>query len=479
MKKIIFSSLALIAFLILIFVSCEKDESEKHEYTPEELEEIRRQDSLKNIIPADYIFTIDVTVPISKGYEGTVVTLDSTKLLELFEYASVPELVAALGTLEGGVQAGNEITFYAYNYSTKYEVTNPSTTNYFGHWFDANGDVCNWGDQAYLFCEKVDEVSLDFRIGIFPDRPEVGSLFHIVEAMSYDNYKVAILFNVTIGPEEEAPEAVVVGSETLDLEVVLVAYTASTTEFDNAAVTTAIGLAPEDATLMAVESDNSLNSGSWTATFGYWFNASGDVCNWGDDGCTYYVEYYSDSQTIGVGLYPDAAAVDETYTGRIAFVNEAELKQYNIIVNITIVEPGGNPYPETTLEGTQTLTASADTVRDYSPTPVTVDTAAIVTAIGVGPAGATLYGVNATTDSLYTDGFTANNGCWYNADGDVCSWGDDGAAIAAEYDAAAGIINIYQHGNPEATKSGQKYTVKLAFVNDSKRYVVVVEITMN
>jgi hypothetical protein len=477
MKKTIFITMAVIATFGLIMVSCEKDNSSKHHYTKEELEEIHRQDSLKKIIPVDYVFTQNVTVPVNKGYEGVTVCLtpDTNKLLELFQYNSVAELVAALGTIEGGVQTGNDITFYAYNYSTKYEYTSPSTTNSFGHWFDANGDVCSWGDQAYLFCEKQDTFSLKFTLGLFPDRPALGSVYKIVEAMKLDNFKVAFMFTVTIGPEEVL-ETTIVGTQTIDLDVPLIDWTAAITEFDVGAITTALGIAPEDATLMAVQGDGSLYTGGWTASFGFFFNSSGNVCSWDAEGCTYYVEYYSDSQTIGVGLHPEAASVGQTYTGRVAFVNEAELLQYNIVINITIVEPEENPYPETTVVDTIPIAFSTPIYNDYTPTAVEFDTMIVYQAIGCGPTLATLYGYNETTDSLYINGFTGNNGFWFTLAGDVCSWGDEGVTMDAEYVPKTTTINVFQY--PDACLSGQTYKCTLAFVHEGNQINVMITMTM-
>ena len=80
MKKHLLIPMAFLAIFGLLFVSCDKD-SEEHEYTEEELAEIRRQDSLKKIIPADYVLHQDITIPISAGYGGVTVTVDSAKLL--------------------------------------------------------------------------------------------------------------------------------------------------------------------------------------------------------------------------------------------------------------------------------------------------------------------------------------------------------------------------------------------------------------
>lgn len=339
MKKQFLVPLAFLAIFSLLFVSCKKD-SQEHEYTEEELAEIRRQDSLKKIIPADYVLHQDISIPISAGYGGVTVTVDSAKLLELFEYNTVAELVAALGTLEGDpkVQKGNDLTFYAYNYSTKYEYSGPSTTNSFGHWFDANGDVCNWGDQAYLFCEKQDTVSLKFTIGIFPERPPVGSVYHIVEAIKCDTTQVAILFNVTIA-DIFVPNTTVVGTQNIAFSAAVdTTYAATPQAIDAAAIQAGIGCTPQVATLYGINADGSLYVKGFTANNGFWFDAAGNVCGWGDEGCAIYAEYDPTTQNINVGQFPKGTVVGQTYTARFGYVNLDNLKQYNVVLTMTVTQ---------------------------------------------------------------------------------------------------------------------------------------------
>jgi hypothetical protein len=476
MKKLFLCALGVIATLGITFVSCEDPNSSEHVYTPEELAEIARQDSLKQLIPADYIFTQDITIPISKGYAGVTVSLDSTKLCELFEYASVAELVAGLGTLdaEGNAQLDNEITFFALNYSTKYEVTDPSTSNYFGHWFDANGDVCSWGETAYLFCEKQDETSLNFTIGLYPDRGPVDSVYHIIEAMKYDDYTVAFLFNVKIGPVEQIT-ATVVGTSTLETEAELDAtYTATALDIPVATITSAIGCAPEEATLLGVNADNSLFVAAYTANNGYWFSATGDVCSWGTEGAAIFAEYDATNQKINVGQKPEGCTVGQTYSATLAFINNGS--QYNVVVSMTVTEPTVDPYPQATVMDSINLAFAVDTINDYTATVLELDTVKIATALGCEPAAASLYGVSAD-DSLYIAGFTANNGCWFNASGDVCNYGNEGCALFAEYNVATQSINVGQY--PHGCTSGQTYRCKLAFINDGKQVNVIIAMTIN
>lgn len=475
MKKVLSNFMLLLAIAGLILVSCEK-ESEKHEYTEEELAEIARQDSLRQIIPADYIITQDVEIPMNAGYGGVKVNLDPDgKLLEVLEYATTEELVFALGQIQDGAQVNHDITFFAYNYSTKYEFNEPSTTNYFGHWFDANGDVCNWGDQAYLFCEKRDTFSLDFTLGIFPDRLSTGEEYKIVEAMKYDDYKVAFLFNVKI-VDEYIPEVVLVGTQQINFEAEQNNEYASTpVDVDAAAIEGGIGVGPQGAAIYGVNADGTLYLNGLTANNGCWFNADGNVCSWGDEGAAIFAEYDATNQVINVGQKPDGTVAGQSYTVRLGFVNDLKLYAVEITVGITEGEVIG--YPETTLEATITLplTVGVTAADEWLDHLIDLDTVAIYDAIGVYPGEATIYGVNASTDSLRIEApmHTANNGCWFNAAGDVVTWGTEGITLYVEYRTDGGKIGTGQY--PTAGVAGQTYYGRLAFVHETKRAEVVVE----
>lgn len=478
MKKILFTTLVFVAIFGLIFVSCNKD-SEKHEYTAEELAEIARQDSLKKLIPADYVFTHNVSIPISAGYGGVTVNLDTTgKLLTLLDYKTIPELVKAMGTVTDGVQTGNDITFYAYNYSTKYEVNNPSTTNSFGHWFDANGDVVSWGDQANLFLEKQDSTTLNFTLGIFPDRPVIGTVYHIVEAMKYDKTKVAFLFNVTI-TDIEIPVTTLVGTQNIPFEAKQDAnYTTTPLDFDVAGITSAIGSDPAAAKIYGVNANGSLYLGGLTANNGCWFNKAGDVCKWGDTGVAMFAEYDATNQKINVGQFPDSTVVGQSYTARLGFVFNK--LQYNVVFTMTVTQPTEVSYPVTTLEATINLamTVPAAVADQWIDNVLDLDSAAIQAAIGCGPSAAKIYGINFVTDSLYVKLplLSANNGCWFNAAGNVCKWGDTGISMYTEYRVAERKIGFGQY--PIACLSGNVYHGGLALVNNDKRAEIRVAMTI-
>jgi len=52
-----------------------------------------------------------------------------------------------------------------------------------------------------------------------------------------------------------------------------------------------------------------------------------------------YANYIIADNLFNVGQYPDGVTPGETYTVKIAFVNLDNLKQYNVVINVTITEP--------------------------------------------------------------------------------------------------------------------------------------------
>ncbi|MBN2275537.1 MAG: DUF4859 domain-containing protein, partial [Bacteroidales bacterium] len=282
-------------------------------------------------------------------------------------------------------------------------------------------------------------------------------------------------------PEVVYPVTTVAGTVTYDIEAEKNNdYAATPVNIDAGAITAAIGIAPGDADIYGIDaSDDSLYiHGSTAEDPGYWFNATGDVCNWGDEGCALYANYIIADQLFNVGQYPDGTTPGETYTVKIAFVNPDNLKEYDVIINVTITGAAA-VYPETTLETTLNLTASVDAAGAdvWVDNLLDLDTVAIQTAIGCWPQEADLYGVSESTDSLFMGGFTGNNGCWFNASGDVCSWGADGISMYVEYRTETQQIGFGQM--PAACVSGTTYYGRLAFVNGTKRAEVKVAMTIN
>ncbi len=327
-----------------------------------------------------------------------------------------------------------------------------------------------------LFLEKQNDVDLLCTIGIFPDKSEIGDVYHIVEAINYDGFKVAFLFNVTVGAKEAPPVTTIVGTQTIELDAEATSGWADYTfDLDTVAILNALGIKPTAAKIYGINSDASLYGDGLTASNGCFFDRSGDVVAWGAEAIAIYVEYRPVERMIGTGQHPDSCVVGQTYTGRLAFVNMANLKQYNVVVNMTIT-PSTVEYPETTLEATLNLAKTVPAEpSNWVSNEFPLDSAAIHAAIGCGPSAAVLYGVEEETDSLYIKGKTADFGYFFNAAGNVCQYADAGASIYVEYYKGTQIIGVGQ--KPGQCTAGNYYG-RLAFVNGDKRAEVQVTLTV-
>lgn len=95
---------------------------------------------------------------------------------------------------------GDKIQFYAVESDG---TLNPKTTaNGYGHWFDAKGNVCNWGADSMLFSEFTAS-DFNFTIGQYPAHNKTGDKHTIKQALVY-NYETdktvqaTFTFNITI-----------------------------------------------------------------------------------------------------------------------------------------------------------------------------------------------------------------------------------------------------------------------------------------
>ncbi len=132
----------------------------------------------------------DVAFPFdAANYSGASVSIDQNELATAFglEASEIPDLL------------GNTIKFYAVESNGELNAT--TTANGYGHWFDANGNVINWGADARLFCEY-DEANFTFNIGQFPGQTAAGNEYTIKQAMAYEAgfemIRVTFVFNITI-----------------------------------------------------------------------------------------------------------------------------------------------------------------------------------------------------------------------------------------------------------------------------------------
>lgn len=144
--------------------------------------------SSSNIIAADTVeFEISATVQISEDYGTTSVEFDSQKLATALGI-SANELASA--------------TFFAIDGNT---FNTTSTAKAPGHWFDKNGLVTEWGENAYVFAEW-NLTDGKIAIGHYPNRVSAGETYKFAQGFKTGNKIVIYRFTIKIANDSEPGE---------------------------------------------------------------------------------------------------------------------------------------------------------------------------------------------------------------------------------------------------------------------------------
>ncbi|PKD21779.1 carbohydrate-binding protein [Salegentibacter salinarum] len=139
----------------------------------------------------DLTLTYDISFPVNtEAYTGGTVNIDANAIANSF----------LLQPNEITQQIGNDIQFYAVESSGN--LNNNKTANGYGYWFDASGDVINWGDQAVIFSE-FDESNFSFNVGQYPGHSITGDSYTIKQALVYEyepgnSVQATIILNITL-----------------------------------------------------------------------------------------------------------------------------------------------------------------------------------------------------------------------------------------------------------------------------------------
>lgn len=129
-------------------------------------------------IPDTTRFTVSATMPIDESYAAMNITLN------------INDLKKALGIESDDF---SDVKFFAINADgTKQEK---STANDPGHWFDKNGNVVSWGENAYVFSEFHYSQNL-ISVGHYPNRVADGDVYKVTQGLQ-NGARVA-LYTITI-----------------------------------------------------------------------------------------------------------------------------------------------------------------------------------------------------------------------------------------------------------------------------------------
>lgn len=344
MGKNIFYAVACGALLALGVSSCGENEdvSVEHILTQDEIDEIARQDSIQeaqmNQIDADLVleYTVEMTAS-SVSSSAIALTIDTDTIAELFGITE-EELLAGIADESGSP----DITKFAIEGSTHTDNMTASNTNGpWGHWWSAEGDVTDWSSDTSLTGIVYSEWSADdnyFNVGQYAGLLTAGQTITVIEALSYDDIRVAvrITFNI-VGLSEIT--ASVVSTQEITLDVAPAdSYDMTNVRFDVEQVMADLGISSMDEVeaYVAVDSDGGYAQETDAGTNGFWYDADGYPNGYSEDSRV-YTSYGGEDwivDEIGIGQYPGYTAVGDSYLIQYGFLANDKISMLEITVNI-------------------------------------------------------------------------------------------------------------------------------------------------
>lgn len=328
------------------------DFSTPHILTDEEIAEIARQDSIleaqRNSINANLIleYSVDLTIS-STSYDGTTLLPEWNKIAETFGLTK-EEIIAGIQEADGAP----EITGFAIQGSTHADVSGASNTNgYWGHWWDANGDVTTWGESAVVYCEFYGEDGEEvINIGQYPGHLTDGQTVKIIECLKYNEIRVAVVITINCHALGEV-EATIVGTQELTVEQnPTFNYETTPVTFDLNQVYSNLGISSlSEASIISVNADGSYAQ-ECTATNGYWYDMDGFAGSW-DDNASMFIEYYGlesdadpeDIDKLYVGQYPEHMSAGDSKTVKYGFLANNKIEMITVTLNVVAYQDPETP----------------------------------------------------------------------------------------------------------------------------------------
>lgn len=339
----------LLSLIMTGFMSCadNTDFSSLHNLTDAEQAEMARLDSIRQAqltrVNAHLILQYTANITISKtSYEGALVAISMDSIAATFGI-TVEELAA--GIL--GESGAPEIKGFAIQGSTRDDVGTATNTNSpWGHWWDTNGDITTWGETAMTFAEFDPETGVFF-VGQYPGRLTDGQTIKFIEALKYNDKRVAVIITVNAKAAGEIT-ASVVRTQELNIDVVAKSnYDADSLEFNLTQALSDLGISSlNDAKYIAVNSDGSYAQETTAPPAGFWYDMDGFAGAWGDN-ASVYTSYgdFADNK-IGIGQFPGHLKGGDKITINYGFLANNKIVMLKININVEAYQD-----PETQPEG--------------------------------------------------------------------------------------------------------------------------------
>jgi hypothetical protein len=417
------------------------DFSTQHVLTDAELAEMARQDSIleaqRNQINADLVlqYATDLTIS-SQSYDGVNLAIEWDKIADAFGLTK-EQVIAGVREEDGAP----EIIGFSIQGSTHADNSGASNTNgYWGHWWDANGDVTTWGSDAAVYCEFYGEDGEEtMSVGQYPGHLEDGQVVKVIECLKYNEIRVAVVITINCHALGQVTATVVGTQEYTQTQAPTYNYESFPLTFDLDKVLADLGISSlAEASFIATNADGSYAQ-ECTANNGYWYDMDGYAGSWGDE-AGFFIEYYGleddaeaeDLNSLYIGQYPGHFNGGESVTMKYGIMANGKIEMLTITVNVEAYQD-----PETAPEGAVetdreidvTITKAWDDtysnvqfdVKDVLRNAFKMTTYQIFSAKNDG--SLVIY-CGAITDEEPT--YTSDTpGYWLDKDGAACTWGDD------------------------------------------------------
>ena len=346
MKKLSYIASALLLFAsVSLMSSCGDNENfwGPHTLTDDEIAELARQDSIaeanRQRINADLILEYTVEFYLSSNsYDGASLTIDMDAIANEFGVDK-----NALGVALNG-DGGIDVTGFAIEGSTHADNMTSSTSGaYWGHWWDADGNVAEWKDGPMVFAEfeYTEGGEGIFHVGQYPGHLVADQEVKFIEALKYQDKRVAIVITA-IGRERGEVKATVVASNKLTLETAPndTYATVAVEGFDADAALSALGAGSwADVAWVCTNADGSYAQEYSADAPGFWYDKEGFSGAWGDNASVFAT--FQEGQIL-IGQMPGQMTAGSTVT-----INFSAMYNNKIVENIITVTIKAYEDPET------------------------------------------------------------------------------------------------------------------------------------
>ncbi|MCK9206296.1 MAG: DUF4859 domain-containing protein [Salinivirgaceae bacterium] len=421
----------------------------------------------------DHVLEYPVEITMSAtSYDGTQVEIDFATIASYLGISKEDLLLSMADSI-----TDPDVTLYAIGAAATEDVvvgTAKNTNGIWGHWWDADGVNCEWGETAMVFAEYFSGDEF-ISIGQYPGHLTNGQVVEFYECIKYNDIRVACHFTITAKEPEEIV-ATIVNTQQLSLEVLeKTTYDLDSVAFNLDQTLTDLGVSSMDeVTLIAVNEDGSYAQEK-SADNGYWIDRNGYASGWGAGGVVYTDYGTLSSNMVGIGQFPDSLSAGETFTIKFGFLANDKIEMLAITITVA-----GYVDPETTPTGDPiavdtTITISQPYSADWAGSSADIQatlrnafkmtTYQIFKAINEGTMVFTGYNADGTayTDSTGAVVSTANYpGHWFAANGNVTVWGDttNPPAIYCEMGRTEESLQLNVGHHPDNVTAGTAVTIK-------------------